>query len=76
LPWSMCAMIAKLRKRRASIQIDEEGSGLYGAPDNRMSNGLSRDESFGAALWGAIGIGLIALVLIILWLTFRRFGRR
>ena len=29
-----------------------------------------------SALWGAIGIGLIALVLIILWLTFRRFGRR
>ena len=29
-----------------------------------------------AALWGAIGIALIALVLIILWFTFRRFGRR
>jgi uncharacterized membrane protein len=29
-----------------------------------------------SAFWGAIGIGLIALVLIALWLTFRRFGRR
>jgi uncharacterized membrane protein len=27
-------------------------------------------------LWGAIGIGLIAIVLIGLWWTFRRFGRR
>ncbi len=29
-----------------------------------------------AALWGAIGIALIAIVLIVLWFTFRRFGRR
>ena len=29
-----------------------------------------------SALWGAIGIGLIAIVLIVLWFTFRRFGRR
>jgi uncharacterized membrane protein len=29
-----------------------------------------------SALWGAIGIGLIAIVLIGLWWTFRRFGRR
>ena len=29
-----------------------------------------------SALWGAIGIGLIALVLLGLWLVFRRFGRR
>jgi uncharacterized membrane protein len=27
-------------------------------------------------LWGAVGIGLIAIVLIGLWWTFRRFGRR
>ncbi len=27
-------------------------------------------------LWGAIGIGLIVLVLLGLWLVFRRFGRR
>ena len=27
-------------------------------------------------LWGLIGVGLIALVLIGLLLTFRRFGRR
>jgi uncharacterized membrane protein len=26
--------------------------------------------------WGAIGIGLIVIVLVGLWLTFRRFGRR
>ena len=29
-----------------------------------------------SALWGAIGIGLIAIILIGLWLVFRRFGRR
>jgi len=29
-----------------------------------------------SALWGAIGIALIAIVLIGLWLVFRRFGRR
>ncbi len=29
-----------------------------------------------SALWGAIGIGLIAVVLIGLWSIFRRFGRR
>ena len=29
-----------------------------------------------SAIWGAIGIGLIALVLLGLWLVFRRFGRR
>jgi uncharacterized membrane protein len=29
-----------------------------------------------SALWGAIGIGLIALVLIGLWSIFRRYGRR
>ena len=29
-----------------------------------------------SALWGAIGIGLIAIVLLGLWLVFRRFGRR
>ncbi len=29
-----------------------------------------------SALWGALGIGLIALVLLGLWLVFRRFGRR
>lgn len=29
-----------------------------------------------SALWGAIGIGLIVVVLIGLWWTFRRFGRR
>lgn len=29
-----------------------------------------------SALWGAIGIGLIAIVLIGLWSIFRRFGRR
>jgi uncharacterized membrane protein len=29
-----------------------------------------------SSLWGAIGIGLIAIVLIGLWLVFRRFGRR
>lgn len=27
-------------------------------------------------LWGAVGIGLIAIVLVGLWWTFRRFGRR
>ncbi len=27
-------------------------------------------------LWGAVGIGLIVIVLVGLWLTFRRFGRR
>jgi Predicted membrane protein len=27
-------------------------------------------------LWGAVGIGLIAVVLIGLWVIFRRFGRR
>jgi len=27
-------------------------------------------------LWGAVGVALIALVLIGLWWTFRRFGRR
>ncbi len=29
-----------------------------------------------SALWGALGIGLIAIVLLGLWLVFRRFGRR
>jgi uncharacterized membrane protein len=29
-----------------------------------------------SAFWGAIGIGIIALVLLLLWFTFRRFGRR
>ena len=29
-----------------------------------------------SALWGVIGIGLIAIVLLGLWLVFRRFGRR
>jgi uncharacterized membrane protein len=29
-----------------------------------------------SALWGAIGIGLIAVVLLGLWFVFRRFGRR
>ena len=29
-----------------------------------------------ATFWGLIGIGLIAIVLIGLWLVFRRFGRR
>lgn len=29
-----------------------------------------------SAFWGLIGIGLIAIVLIGLWLVFRRFGRR
>jgi uncharacterized membrane protein len=29
-----------------------------------------------SALWGALGIGLIALVLLGLWLVFRHFGRR
>ena len=27
-------------------------------------------------IWGAVGIGLIVIVLVGLWLTFRRFGRR
>ena len=27
-------------------------------------------------LWGVVGIGLIALVLVGLWWTFRRYGRR
>ena len=27
-------------------------------------------------LWGAVGVALIALVLVGLWWTFRRFGRR
>ena len=27
-------------------------------------------------LWGAVGVALIVLVLIGLWWTFRRFGRR
>jgi uncharacterized membrane protein len=27
-------------------------------------------------VWGAVGIGLIALVLVGLWWTFHRFGRR
>ena len=27
-------------------------------------------------LWGVVGIGLIALVLIGLWWTFQRYGRR
>jgi uncharacterized membrane protein len=29
-----------------------------------------------SSLWGVIGIGLIAIILIGLWLVFRRFGRR
>ena len=27
-------------------------------------------------LWGAVGVALIVVVLVGLWLTFRRFGRR
>ena len=29
-----------------------------------------------SSLWGVIGIGLIAVILLGLWLVFRRFGRR
>jgi len=29
-----------------------------------------------STFWGVLGIGLIAIVLLGLWLVFRRFGRR
>ena len=47
------------------------------APSNLASaNASIRVTVETSLLWGAVGVVLIVIVLVGLWLTFRRFGRR